>query len=229
MRPSLASFALRRGPALSDSGLELIPAIIAKRQSLSSGNVGRAIPVGAVNWQRQTVEFKDRLKKERDDQDLTNESLAKKAGVHGSMIGRWISGGRGGSERPHGPRAKRLAEALGVSSDWLYDGIGPRVAPKPAVNAAQVSANLAHALEAYPWNDAVHSPELMRDVMGQLEREAFANEGLDYPQAWWLARVDRLVKEWLGRVKSVPKPEPSPETSEPSDEFKAHKKAKPRR
>jgi len=67
-----------------------------------------------------TVEggFAQRLRELRKQKNLSQTELAKLAGVHYNHIGRYERG----ASRPTADTLRRLADALGVSGDYLMDG-----------------------------------------------------------------------------------------------------------
>jgi transcriptional regulator with XRE-family HTH domain len=68
-----------------------------------------------------------RIREVREAKGWSQEALATSLPVSLNMVGRW--------ERdeaiPRGSTGLRLAEALGVSYDWLRTGLGAREAPRP--------------------------------------------------------------------------------------------------
>jgi transcriptional regulator with XRE-family HTH domain len=62
--------------------------------------------------------FPDRLKQLRKQNDLSQSQLAEKVNLHYNHIGRYERG----QSRPTSDALSRLAEALGVSTDYLIDG-----------------------------------------------------------------------------------------------------------
>ena len=62
--------------------------------------------------------FAQRLKDLRKQKNLSQTDLGQLAGLHYTHIGRFERG----TSRPSGDTLKRLAEALGVTSDYLLDG-----------------------------------------------------------------------------------------------------------
>jgi transcriptional regulator with XRE-family HTH domain len=62
--------------------------------------------------------FAQRLRKLRKHKNLSQTELGKIAELHYTHIGRFEKG----SSRPSGDTLKRLADALGVTSDYLLDG-----------------------------------------------------------------------------------------------------------
>lgn len=59
-----------------------------------------------------------RLRQLRKQYDLSQAELAERVGLHTNLIGRYERG----ESRPAADTLKRLADALGVSSDYLLDG-----------------------------------------------------------------------------------------------------------
>jgi transcriptional regulator with XRE-family HTH domain len=62
--------------------------------------------------------FAKRLRQLRQQRGFLQAELAKKVGLHQNQIGRYERG----SSRPSGEALKRLADVLGVSTDYLIDG-----------------------------------------------------------------------------------------------------------
>jgi len=62
--------------------------------------------------------FAERLRDLRKQKTLSQSDLAKLAGVHYNHIGRYERG----TSRPSADTLKRLADALGVSGDYLMEG-----------------------------------------------------------------------------------------------------------
>ena len=68
--------------------------------------------------------FPERLKQLRRQRDLSQVQLAKLVGVHYNHIGRYERG----ESRPTADALKRLADALGVSADYLIEGTSDEAA-----------------------------------------------------------------------------------------------------
>lgn len=66
--------------------------------------------------------FAQRLRKLRKNRNLSQTELGQRAGLHYTHIGRFERG----TSRPSGDTLKRLADALGVTSDYLLDGAATR-------------------------------------------------------------------------------------------------------
>lgn len=69
--------------------------------------------------------FPERLRELRKQKNLSQTQLAKIVGIHYTHIGRYE---RGVSSRPAADTLKRLADALGVTSDYLIEGTTQEVA-----------------------------------------------------------------------------------------------------
>jgi len=69
-------------------------------------------------------EFSKRLKDLRRQKNLTQTELSKMVGVHYSHIGRYEKG----QSKPKAGVLKLLAEALGVTTDYLFEGKVDKVA-----------------------------------------------------------------------------------------------------
>ena len=87
--------------------------VVIRRQDEDRASVlyGRCLHRGAL----MSDGFPERLKKLRQQKNLLQSDLAKRVGVHQNHIGRYERG----SSRPSGDALKRLADALGVSIDYL--------------------------------------------------------------------------------------------------------------
>ncbi len=72
----------------------------------------------------QANSFPERLKQLRQQKSYSQQQLAERAEIHYTHIGRYERG----QSKPSTDTLKRLAEALGVSSDYLLDGATDQVA-----------------------------------------------------------------------------------------------------
>ena len=73
----------------------------------------------------ETLEgFAQRLRELRKNKNLSQTELGQLAGLHYTHIGRFERG----TSRPSGDTLKRLADALGVTSDYLLDGAATEAA-----------------------------------------------------------------------------------------------------
>lgn len=73
----------------------------------------------------ETLEgFAQRLRALRKNKNLSQTELGQLAGLHYTHIGRFERG----TSRPSGDTLKRLADALGVTSDYLLDGAATEAA-----------------------------------------------------------------------------------------------------
>jgi len=68
--------------------------------------------------------FAQRLRELRKNRNLSQTELGRLAGLHYTHIGRFERG----TSRPSGDTLKRLADALGVTSDYLLDGAATEAA-----------------------------------------------------------------------------------------------------
>lgn len=68
--------------------------------------------------------FAKRLRELRKQKDLSQTELGKLAGLHYTHIGRYERG----ASRPSGDTLKRLADVLGVTSDYLLEGAADEAA-----------------------------------------------------------------------------------------------------
>ncbi len=67
---------------------------------------------------KKTDGFAQRLRELRKQKSLSQTALGELAGLHYTHIGRFERG----TSRPSGDTLKRLADAMGVTSDYLLDG-----------------------------------------------------------------------------------------------------------
>jgi hypothetical protein len=149
----------------------------------------------------------------------------RRAGVSGSYIGALRTKHlKGQSTSARLDQVQKLAQAAGVSVDFLMGSDGSDAAPVNNRGRA-ASPNLAKALEMYPWQTEELTPDLARRVVEQVQSEAFAGGGVDLPQSYWRARIDRLVEEVLGRAKGVHRRPPVSDVdlNEESPEVREHK------
>lgn len=81
------------------------------------------------------MELKDRLALARGFSGLDQKELAARAGLSGDHVAKIERGDR---TRPEYRTVAHLARALGISAEWLGEGLGP--APDPAAVRAAVDA-----------------------------------------------------------------------------------------
>lgn len=81
------------------------------------------------------MELKDRLALARGFSGLDQKELAARAGLSGDHVAKIERGDR---TRPEYRTVAHLARALGISAEWLGEGIGPD--PDPATVRAAVEA-----------------------------------------------------------------------------------------
>jgi transcriptional regulator with XRE-family HTH domain len=87
----------------------------------SSGNIAPSMAVnatGVLDMADVLEGFAQRLRELRKQKNLSQTELGHLAGLHYTHIGRFERG----ASRPSGDTLKRLADALGVSSDYLLEG-----------------------------------------------------------------------------------------------------------
>lgn len=92
--------------------------------SISSSKSGNMAPsntvlvTGVLDMAETMDGFAQRLRELRKHKNLSQTELGQLAGLHYTHIGRFERG----SSRPGGDTLKRVADALGVTSDYLLDG-----------------------------------------------------------------------------------------------------------
>jgi transcriptional regulator with XRE-family HTH domain len=88
---------------------------------LKSGNMApsNTVLMAGVLDMAETLEgFAQRLRELRKQKNLSQTELGQLAGLHYTHVGRFERG----TSRPSGDTLKRVADALGVTSDYLLDG-----------------------------------------------------------------------------------------------------------
>jgi transcriptional regulator with XRE-family HTH domain len=92
-----------------------------------SGNItpsNTVLVTGVLDMTEMLEGFAQRLRELRKHKNLSQTELGALAGLHYTHIGRFERG----SSRPGGDTLKRLADALGVTSDYLLDGAADEAA-----------------------------------------------------------------------------------------------------
>ena len=115
------------------------------------------------------MKFSDRLKGLREENDMTQEQLAKESGVSARMIQRYESG----SYRPRLGGAEQIAKALNVTTDQLLGTDGMLV---------------AQAAEKYGARGAKQAQQLTDEVTGLFAGGELAQDDMDVMDAYWLAK-----------------------------------------
>lgn len=83
-----------------------------------------ALAAGVLDMTEVLEGFAQRLRELRKQKDLSQTELGKLAGLHYTHIGRYERG----TSRPSGDTLKRLADVLGVTSDYLLEGAADEAA-----------------------------------------------------------------------------------------------------
>lgn len=120
------------------------------------------------------MKFNERLKELREQNQLTQEQLAKKSGVSSRMIQRYEYG----KSRPRLDAAEKIAIALGVTTDELLGNSGRFE---------------AEAAEKYGARGAKQARELADELSGLFAGGELAEEDLDVmmkavQDAYWIAK-----------------------------------------
>jgi transcriptional regulator with XRE-family HTH domain len=76
--------------------------------------------------------FSGRMKMLKEAANISAEEFARRVGVSGRMMGKYLAGAEPGLER-----AKKIAEAMGVRIEWLVDGQGPMYPQKETGGEAE--------------------------------------------------------------------------------------------
>ena len=116
---------------------------------------------------------------------LTRNGLARRIGRSRSVVSRWFSGEKEPSPKDFAP----LAVALGVSDDWLANGLGPMRAPGQAAEAGDPTDEAVWHFRAAPqdggrdygnanvWSFDPGLDVLVREVLQNAQDAAEAAEG----------------------------------------------------
>lgn len=116
----------------------------------------------------QTSTIAQRLKLAREHAKLTQAALADKAGISQGQVGNIESG-----LRNTGASVVALARALGVSVDWLSDGIGEMIQPTASI-AEPTPRPYVMSVNRAPWGDAESTAaslgRALNDVLDALQR-----------------------------------------------------------
>lgn len=212
--PSFTSFALRRGPALSDSGLELMPTSIASRQILSSGNIGGAVPADAVAWQRAKMStVAQRLREAMDEKAISSglalSKLTKRGGAKGvsdSAISRYLNNRR----TPTWERAGVLAAALDITPEWLLSATLPKAKKAARKPEPSRSEDLEAVLYEFTWperEDAIKIVERV-EARARIEADRLAAAGEARSKAVWKVWVTQTLREETQESATVSRSHP---------------------
>ena len=120
------------------------------------------------------MKFNERLKELREQNNLTQEQLAKKAGISSRMVQRYEYG----TSRPRLDAAEKIAKALNVTTDELLGNAGMLV---------------AQASEKYGFKGAKQAQQLIDEVTGLFAGGDMAEEDMDlmmkaFQDAYWIAK-----------------------------------------
>lgn len=118
--------------------------------------------------------FSERLKKIRENKEMTQEQLAKRSGISRRMIQKYESG----IARPRYDAAEKLASALELPVSGLLGESGTLI---------------AQAAEKYGTRGAKQADELMNEVTGLFAGGELAEEDMDVmmkaiSDAYWIAK-----------------------------------------
>jgi transcriptional regulator with XRE-family HTH domain len=93
-------------------------ALISLRKSGTMAPSNTVLVAGVLDMTETLEGFAQRLRELRKSKNLSQTELGQLAGLHYTHIGRFERG----ASRPSGDTLMRLADALGVTSDYLLDG-----------------------------------------------------------------------------------------------------------
>jgi transcriptional regulator with XRE-family HTH domain len=93
-------------------------ASISLRKSGTMAPSNTVLVAGVLDMAETLEGFAQRLREQRKSKNLSQTELGQLAGLHYTHIGRFERG----ASRPSGDTLMRLADALGVTSDYLLDG-----------------------------------------------------------------------------------------------------------
>lgn len=161
--------------------------------SIRTFNHGRVSAVNTfVSQKSKTIVFMDsiasRLAAARTNKGWTQAQLAKEAGVSQGTVGNIESGVR----RSHGS-LPRLAEALGVSHNWLRDG-GDLKSATPSVAADQINQTDGPAVMRTAVN-LLANCLLDMDAEARKEAAHLMQEMAENPAGRWSGRLGDLIEK----------------------------------
>lgn len=145
--------------------------------------------------------WQERLTEAMDTRGFSGGELARRAGFTAQYVNSLKSGERGG--RLPLDTARRLAQALAVSVDWLTRGEGPRerlsdVYPVATAHEAPPSDRYPGRAEAIALLANITPPEVIAAL------RAAVPEGDDDPgREWWLAYAKEIARDYR-RIKDDP-------------------------
>jgi transcriptional regulator with XRE-family HTH domain len=99
-------------------------ASISLRKSGTMAPSNTVLVAGVLDMAETLEGFAQRLRELRKQKNLSQTELGQLAGLHYTHIGRFERG----TSRPSGDTLKRVADALGVTSDYLLDGAADEAA-----------------------------------------------------------------------------------------------------
>jgi transcriptional regulator with XRE-family HTH domain len=105
-----------------------------------AGSVKYALTFPPTRPNTMPIEFKDRLRAERDKRGFTQADLGKQAGLPSTTISHFESGSR----KPSFDNLRRLTKILGVSTDYL---MGLVDTPEATGAASRIARHLTNATE----------------------------------------------------------------------------------
>jgi transcriptional regulator with XRE-family HTH domain len=146
----------------------------------------------------ESTEWSERLAEAMDARGLSGGELGRRAGFTAQYVNSLRSGERGA--RIPLDTARKLAAALGVSVDWLMEGIGPR---ERLSDVFPVGSQVA--IDSYPGRAeaiALLSGVAEPEVLAALRAAAPAG-GKDPGREWWIAYARTLTQE-LRRIQDDP-------------------------
>jgi len=114
--------------------------------------------------------FPQRLRELRQQRDLTQQELAKRAAIHYTHIGRYESG----KSMPAADTLRRIAEALGTTVDFLMDGASHDNAKARLHSRALLER--FQDVEKLPDDQQVVVMQLMDAFLAMHQLKAYANK-----------------------------------------------------
>jgi len=92
----------------------------------------------------KNMAFASRLREVMEKQGLNQVRLAELVGVAQSRISEW----KAGKSLPQRRVGEALADKLGVTVDWLVDGVGPKTGEEKSVFILRTAASIANRVKA---------------------------------------------------------------------------------
>lgn len=188
------------------------------RDGYVDGMPPKKMPADMSDWQ-------ERLQEAMEARGFSGGELARRTGFSAQYVNSLKSGERGA--RLPLDTARKIAQALAVSVDWLTRGEGPRERLSDVYPVVAVASH-AHADEAPPSDRYAGRAEAVAllaritppEVIDALRAVVPNEDGFDPGREWWLAYAKDLARDFR-RIQDDPDfvPDGHPTKKAPKSEF----------